>query len=247
MENSVYIGLSKQVVLREQMSIIANNVANVNTPGFRAQNMVFTEFIENPRYMKEDISMVLDYGQYQMTDPGSLKETGNPLDIALVGNGFMGIQTPSGVQYTRAGNLTMDANGALKNARGMAVANVDGGDIIIPPNTKEIHIDRKGIVSTKDIFAAELAPIGQLLIAEFENYQELDPVGNGLYKTDAAPLPAEKTSVLQGKIEGSNVQAVVEMTRMIDVLREYQAVQNMMQSEHERLRSSAQRLAKTQA
>ena len=241
MENSVYIGLSKQVVLWENMNIIANNVANVNTPGYRAQNMLFSEYIEDPRYMKEDISMVLDYGQYQMTDPGSLKDTGSPLDIALVGNGFLGIQTPAGIQYTRAGNLSMDEQGVLRNARGMAVAGAGGGDIIIPSDAKEISIDRKGIVST------DKGQIGQMMIAEFENYQELNPAGNGLYTTEAAPIKASKTAVLQGKLEGSNVQAVVEMTRMIDVSREYQAIQNMMQSEHERLRSSAQRLAKTQA
>lgn len=241
MENSVYIGLSKQVVLRENMNIIANNVANVNTPGYRAQNMVFTEYIEDPRYMKEDMSMVLDYGQYQMTDPGSLKQTGNPLDVALVGNGFLGIQTPSGIQYTRAGNLTMDADGILRNARGMAVASTNGGDIVIPADAKEIRIDKKGVISTEN------GAIDQLMIAEFKNYQELNPAGNGLYTTTEAAIPAEKTTVMQGKLEGSNVQSVVEMTRMIDVLREYQAVQNMMQSEHERLRSSAQRLSKTQA
>ncbi len=241
MENSVYIGLSKQVVLRENMNIIANNVANVNTPGYRAQNMVFTEYVEDPRYMKEDISMVLDYGQYQMTDPGNIKITGNPLDIALVGGGFLGIQTPEGIQYTRAGNLGMDADGVIRNARGMAVASANGGDIIIPNDAKDISIDKKGMVST------DQGIVAQLMISEFDNYQKLNPKGNGLYTTDAAPIPAKKTTVIQGKLEGSNVQAVVEMTRMIDVLREYQAVQNMMTSEHERLRSSAQRLAKTQA
>ena len=92
MENSLYIGLSKQVVLKENMDIIAQNVANVNTPGYRAQNMVFSEYISDPRHMDEDMSLVLDYGQYQMTDPGSMKETGNPLDIALIGNGFLGIR-----------------------------------------------------------------------------------------------------------------------------------------------------------
>jgi len=73
MENSLYIGLSKQVVLRENMEIIAQNVANINTPGYRGQNMVFREYVEDPRYMEEDMSLVLDYGQYQKTDAGSLK------------------------------------------------------------------------------------------------------------------------------------------------------------------------------
>lgn len=241
MENSVYVGLSKQVVLKENMDIIAQNVANVNTPGYRAQNMVFSEYIEDPRYMKEDIAMVLDYGQYQVTDPGSIKQTDNPLDIALVGNGFLGIETPSGIQYTRAGNLTMDANGILRNALGLAVASEGGGEIKIPRDAQEIRIDKKGVIST------ELGEVGQLMISEFKNYQNVNPTGNGLYKAEEPAIPAEKTVVLQGRIEGSNVQAVIEMTRMIDVLREYQAVQNMMQSEHERLRSSAQRLAKTQA
>lgn len=241
MENSVYIGLSKQVVLQENMNIIANNVANLSTPGYRGQNMLFTEYIEDPRYMKEDISLVLDYGQYQMTDPGSIKETGNPLDIALVGNGFLGIQTPQGVQYTRAGNLSLDANGTLVNARGMIVSDEGGGEITIPRDAKEVSIDRKGNVSTED------GIVGKLLLAEFQNAQDLNPAGNGLYVTTAAPQPADNTSVLQGKLEGSNVQAVVEMTRMIEVSREYQAVQNMMEQEHERLRTAARRLARTQA
>lgn len=241
MENSLYIGLSKQVALRSDMNIIANNVANVNTPGFRGQNMVFSEYVADPRYMEEDISMVMDYGQYQMTDPGSLKETGAPLDIALVGNGFLGIQTPEGIQYTRAGNLTMDAEGVVRNARGLPVASAGGGDIVIPSDAKEIRIDQKGVITS------EQGQIGQLLISEFNNYQRLNPQGNGLYATDEPPLENEGTAVKQGYIEGSNVQAVVEMTRMIDVLREYQMVQNIMTSEHERLRSSAQRLGRTQA
>ena len=241
MENSLYIGLSKQVVLRENMDIIAQNVANVNTPGYRGQNMVFSEYISDPRYMDEDMSLVLDYGQYQMSDAGSLSETGNPLDIALVGNGFLGIQTPEGVQYTRAGNLVMDAEGILRNARGYAVADDGGGDITIPANAKEIFIDRQGRIST------EQGQIATLMIREFNNYQALDPQGNGLYATPEAGNEPEKTQVRQGYLEGSHVQAVVAMTRMIDVLREYQAVQNIMQSEHERLRSATQRLARTQA
>ena len=242
MENSLYIGLSKQVVLRENMDIIAQNVANVNTPGYRGQNMVFSEYIEDPRHMPEDMSLVLDYGQYQMTDPGSMKETGNTFDIALVGNGFLGIQTPGGeIQYSRAGNLTIDQEGTLMNARGMSVMDDGGGEITIPTNAKEVTIDKKGVISS------DQGQIAKLMVVEFGNTQELNPAGNGLYTTTAQPIPSEKTAVNQGYLEGSNVQAVVEMTRMIDVLREYQAVQNMMQSEHERMKGANQRLARTQA
>ncbi len=238
MENSLYVGLSGQVVLEGNMNIIANNVANLNTPGFRGQNMIFQEYVEKPRGMKEDVSLVNDYGQYQVTDPGPVKITGNPLDVALVGPGFLGIVTPEGVQYTRAGNLAQLADGTLVNARGMPVAGQGGGTITIPQDAKNVYIDHNGAVSTDD------GQIGQLMVAEFANYQTLNPAGNGLYVTTEPPLPATGTTVIQGKLEGSNVQAVVEMTRMIDVIREYQAVQRFMQSEHDRMRTAIQRLSR---
>ena len=239
MENSLYIGLSKQVVLQTNMNIIANNVANMTTPGYRGQNMVFQEYVESPRGMKEDMSLVLDYGQYQMTDEGPVKVTGNPLDVALVGPGFFGIQTPDGVQYTRGGNFTLNNEGVIVNARGLPVAGQGGGPINVPADAENIYIAQDGSVSTDD------GQVGQLMVMEFENPQVLDPAGNGLYKTDDAGTPAAQTTVIQGKLEGSNVEPVVEMTRMIDVLRKYQSVQNMMQSEHERLRTAIQRLART--
>lgn len=238
MENSLYVGLSSQVVLQENMNIIANNVANLNTPGFRGQNMIFQEFVEKPRGMREDVSLVNDYGQYQVTDPGPVKVTGNPLDVALVGPGFLGIVTPDGVQYTRAGNFAMTADGTLVNARGMPVAGAGGGPITIPPDAKNVYIDNNGAVST------DAGQVGQLMVAEFANYQTLNPAGNGLYTTDQPPVPPTGTTVIQGKLEGSNVQAVVEMTRMIDVLREYQSVQRMIQTEHDRMRTAIQRLSR---
>lgn len=221
------------------MNIIANNVANMSTPGFRAQNLIFQEVIENPQYMKEDLSMVLDYGQYQNTDPGPIKMTGNSLDVALVGPGFMGIVTPEGVQYTRAGNFGLAADGTLVNARGMPVASEGGGQITIPADADNIYIGQDGTISTDD------GAVGKLMVVEFRSEQVLDPAGNGLYVNEEGGKPAEQTTVLQGKLEGSNVQPVVEMTRMIDVLREYQTVQNIMQSEHERQRTAIQRLSKS--
>lgn len=239
MENSLYVGLSSQIALEERMALIANNVANMTTPGYRAQNAVFKEFISDKPRMDADVSLVYDYGQYELTDPGPVKVTGNALDVALVGPGFMGVQTPEGVQYTRAGNFSLNANGELMNARGMLIADQGGGTINVPADAKYITIDEKGAVST------DAGQVGTLMMVEFADPQKLEPTGNGNYKTSESPLPAEKTRMMQGKLEGSNVLSVVEMTRMIDVSREYQSVQRMVQSEHERLRTAIQRLMRT--
>jgi len=238
MENSLYVGLSGQVAIQEKMALIANNVANLNTPGFRGQNAVFKEFISDQKRMKEDVSLVYDYGQYQVTDPGPIKITGGPLDVALIGPGFLGVQTPEGVQYTRAGNFSLNALGEVVTSTGMKVAGQGGGTIFIPAEARFISIDEKGVVSTDE------GPVGALMVAEFKDYQKLEPTGNGNYKTAEAATPATTTKVIQGKLEGSNVSGVLEMTRMIDVLREYQAVQNMMQTEHQRQQTMIQRLGR---
>lgn len=240
MENSIYTGLSLQKALQAKMDIVANNIANISTPGYRGQNMVFTEYIaktDNGDRLKDDLSMVLDYGQYQTTQPGPMRATGNPLDVALQGPGWMSVQTPQGLMYTRAGNFQINVNGELVTGNGMPVGGEGGGTITIPAGTREVKIAKDGSVST------EQGQVGRIGVFEFENEQDLEANGNGLYSTKAQANPAANTEVVQGMLEGSNVQPVVEMTRMIDVLRSYQNTQKMLQSEHERQRTMIQRLA----
>lgn len=236
MENSIYVGLSGQVALEAKMALVANNVANVSTPGYRGQNAVFKEFISDQRRMKENVSLVYDIGQYDNTDPGPIKMTGNPLDVALVGPGFMGVQTAEGVQYTRAGNFTLTPEGQLVTARGFAVADAGGGDINIPVDAEYVTIGKNGEVVT------DQGVVANLMVSEFDEPQKLEPRGNGLYHYEGAAVPATQTTVLQGKLEGSNVSAVIEMTRMVEILREYQAIQNAMSNEHEKQRSAIQRI-----
>jgi len=238
MENSLYIGLSGQVTLQAQMDLVAQNIANINTPGYRGQNGVFQEYLSKPRGMDTSMSMSYDYGQFQVSDAGPVKVTGNPLDVALVGPGFMGIQTPEGIQYTRAGNFMLDAQGRVINARGMAVASAGGGDLVVPTDAQNIYIDHRGVISTDD------GEVGQIMVMEFPNEQILEPAGNGLYIAEEGGAIAANTKVMQGKLEGSNVQGVLEMTRMIDVSREYQMMQRLMQNEHERIRGAIQRLGR---
>lgn len=243
MENSIYVGLSRQVALQAQMDIVANNIANMSTPGYRAQNMVFHEYVNKAPKNKIDnppdpLSQVLDYGHFQTTQEGEMRQTGNPLDVALAGPGWFGVQTSDGTQYTRAGNFQVDVNGDLVTGMGQKVAGAGGGTITIPKGAQEIKIAEDGAVST------ERGQVGQLMIVEFANDQDLEATGSGLYQTTAAANPPQNTRAKQGMLEGSNVQAVLEMTRMIDVSRAYQATQKMLDSEHDRQRTMIKQLTK---
>lgn len=241
METPIYIGLSRQIALRANMDVVANNIANMSTPGYRAQNMVFTEYLAKPQGQDESLSMVLDYGQFQVTKEGPMKHTGNPLDIALNGPGFFGIETAEGVMYSRAGNFQINMDGTLVTGSGQPVLDDAGAPIVIPAGATDIKIGKDGAIATNE------GELGQLMIAEFENIQDLEAAGNGLYRTEAAAIiPAENTIAVQGMIESSNVQPVTEMTRMIEILRSYQSTQKLLESEHERIRGMVQRMSRSQ-
>lgn len=244
MENSIYLGLSKQMVLRTNLDIIANNIANMNTPGYRGQNLLFHEFVSEHRRTgdvgaDDPLSFVYDEGQYEITSPGPVSFTGNPLDVSVIGPGFMGVVGPGNqTAYTRAGDFQMAEDGTLVTSAGFPVANQGGSAIIIPAGSGQVKIDHKGVISNDD------GAIGQLMLVEFENTQELEALGNNMYATDAAPQPATKSTLKQGQLEGSNVIPVIEITRMIDTLRSFQSMQNVLQTENERLRTAIQRLTR---
>ncbi len=164
MENSIYIALSKQAVIRNNMGIVANNIANMNTTGYRGQNLLFKEYISQPRGMEYDISQVYDYGQYQNAAPGPMQRTGNKLDVALEGGGFFGIITNDGIKYSRAGSFSINSNGELVNSNNDKVASSGGGPINIPQGTIDISIAENGNIS------ADGSLIGQIMIHEFDNY-----------------------------------------------------------------------------
>lgn len=236
MENGIYLGLSRQAVLQTNMNIIANNVANVNTAGYRGQNLLFQEYISDPRGADDALSFVYDRGEYQNTQAGPVSFTGNQLDIALDGPGFINIDGPGGeTLYTRDGGFQLDANGTLVTHAGYVVS----GGITIPPDSTEVKIDENGVVSNED------GQLGQIVISEFENLQELEARGDNLYSPgNANAVEAADTRVKQGMLEGSNVQSVIEMTRMIETLRDFQSIQRTMQGENERLRTAIQRLTR---
>lgn len=239
MENSIYTGISHAVALQKDMDTIANNIANMNTPGYRAQYMMFQEYIEAPKGISDPLSMVLDYGQYMTNKPGTMQLTHNPLDLAMQGPGFFSVQRGSESFYTRAGNFTRGANGELVTAEGNPVLSDGGAPIIIPADTTEIRVAEDGTISN------QAGQIGKLKVTEFDNINLLEPAGDNLYKTsDSGKAPTE-SRVVQGILEGSNVNPITEMTRMIDVHRAYQSAQRMLQAEHDRQRTMIQHLTQS--
>lgn len=224
------------MALGRELQIVANNIANMNTPGFRAQNSIFEEHVSKA----SDLSFVNDSGQYDVTTPGSISATSNPLDVALTGPGFIGVTAPEGnTVYTRAGDFTTDADGNILTHAGYSVAGEGGAPIVIPNGSTEIKIDETGTISNQD------GPIGKLMIVEFEDLQQLNPFGNNTYFTESAPLPAQETVVKQGFIEGSNVEPVIEMTKMIELSRSFQSMQNTLEGEHDRIRNAIRKLTAT--
>lgn len=239
MENSIYIGLSRQMTLRNNMDIIANNVANMSTPGYRAQNILFREYISDPKGADDPLSFVLDQGMYENTTAGPVKKTENAFDVYLNGPGFLGVVGPGGKTFfTRAGNLAMQADGTLITSSGHPVASSGGAPINIPQGSTEISIDEKGFISNQD------GQVGQLMITEFNNPQDLKAYGSNMYQMDGGGTPATKTRVRQYQLESSNVIPVVEMSRMVETLRSFQSVQQVLQSENERLRGAIRSLTK---
>lgn len=228
MENATYIALSKQAVLKRQMSVIAHNIANMNTSGYKAERMVFREYIDSPT-PNHSISFVQDIGLARDLTEGPTVTTGNPLDVAISGPGYFTVDTPNGDRFTRHGRFQLNPAGQIITSDGSPILSNNGAPIIVPPGSGQLTIASDGAITGKD------GLIGRVGLVEFENEQNLKRAENGLYDPgNEQPQPATRSEVVQGNLENSNVQAILEMTRMIDVHRAYTSVQNFMRTEHQR-------------
>ncbi|MFO1189285.1 MAG: flagellar basal-body rod protein FlgF [Alphaproteobacteria bacterium] len=230
MENASYIALSHQVALHDEMAVIANNIANVGTPGFRREGLVFAEFLAKPgkpAARTETLSYVNEQGLARNVTSGPIEETGSALDVAIAGDAFFVVDTRNGQRFTRSGHFRLDPTGQIITQSGDVVQGANG-PLIIPPDASEISIADDGMVST------DRGTVGQMQLVRFDNDRQLEKTGNGLYRTNAAPQPVTNVSLIQGSIERANVQPVLEITRMIEIMRLYQSNQNLIQMEHER-------------
>ena len=227
MSNATMIGLSQQMALRKTMDVIANNLANASTNGFKSESVLFQEYladIEDEDGNSSTMSYVVDNGVSRDLKEGNLLITNNTFDVAIKGDGYFTIQTDDGDRYTRNGNFTLNAQGQLSTAQGNAVLDDGGAPITLGQDEGTIAILEDGTVTS------ELGTRGKIGVVEFDDESALVKVGNSLYQTDQAATPVDDPYVAQGSIEQSNVTPIVEMTKMIDVLRAYQAAGKLIET-----------------
>jgi flagellar basal-body rod protein FlgF len=244
MDNSLLVSLSQQLAAYRSMDVIANNIANVSTPGFKRESAKFEEFItkvapSESETGQQSLSFVKDAGISRDLSQGNIENTGAPLDLAINGKGFFAVQTPSGMRYTRDGHFTLDANGQVVTGDGYALQG-DGGAITITPDDQNIQFGRDGTISSTVNGISN--QIGKLQISDFANDAALNRQGGSLYSTSQSPTVATDSTIKQGALESSNVQPVLEISHMIEVMRAYQATASLNQSQEDLTRQAIDKL-----
>lgn len=242
MDNPGYIILSRLSLQARATEILAHNVANADTPGFRAQRPVFAEYVARQDAGAappggRPVAYVQDRATWREMEPGSIQSTGNPLDVAISGEGFFAVETPRGERYTRAGRFSLSGDGRIVDMEGHAVMGAGGTTIAVSPNDTRITIQGDGTVRSEN------GTLGQLRVVRFDNPQTLRAEGDRLF--DPAGEPAqevERVTVVQGALEGSNVRPIMEMTRLTAEMREFQFAAQFAEKEGERLSTAVERI-----
>lgn len=244
MENAAYIGLSRQMTLRRELDIAANNIANADTTGFKVEQLLLGAEVGNRarnHAIRPGASFVLDNGVGRDFSQGSLEQTGRALDFAIEGEGvFFRIEDAGGEAYTRDGAFTISPEGVLVTKAGRPVLG-DGGPITIDPAQGAITVGDDGTISQAGTI------IGTISLARFEDLGVLSKDGDGLYRnaSNAAPIDAAGAQVRQGMLEGSNVNPLIEITNLIEISRAYERATKMVENVQELSRRSVERLGRS--
>lgn len=232
MENSILVGTSHQGALRRSLEAIATNIANMNTPGFKRESMMFVDHLvktDGPRRPEDDVFFVRDVATYRDFSLGEREATGNPLDFALGEDGFFTVQDGTGTAYTRNGRFSLDQSGQIVNGEGKPLLDRNGQPLVVPNGEGPISVAADGTVSSPN------SVIGQIGVVRFDNPHQLTPIGASLFVSDAQAQPVDRPVVVQGMLERSNVQGVVELDKMIRVSRAYDSIRKVVEREDERM------------
>ncbi len=231
MDNAGYIGLTRSSGLMRELNTVANNIANLNTNGFRREGSVFAEHVKALNGGDPSLSMANLTHRFVDLTAGDVAQTGNPLDFAVVGEGFFLVETDNGERLTRDGAFSKNSIGELVTASGDRVLDESGGAIVIPPQVKNIGATADGTITADGQAIARLGVVTAdpaFLVRE----------GKNLFNAESGYEPVANAQVQQNALEGSNVNAVGELARLIEVQRMYESSKQFMDNENERIRQT---------
>ncbi len=241
MDNALVIGLSRQLVLRRALDITANNIANMNTAGFKLDSAVMAEQRSREAYHAHgprDVGFVHSPHVLRDFSSGAISKTGRDLDFALDGGGFFTVFDGDTALYTRDGRFTRDTEGRLVTQTGLAVLD-DQDEEIVLPDGGAVDVGLNGAISVDG------QPVAQLGLVRFADNSQLVKNGEGLFENQGpAPLREEAVVVRQGALESSNVNGVQEITRLIEIQRSYESVSRMISNVEELRRRAIERLGR---
>lgn len=238
MESTSYITLSRQSGLQREMQVVANNIANAATTGFRAEGVIFSEYVKS---VDGGASLSMGQGNIGKTsfEQGGLSQTNGTYDFAIEGDGYFLVQTPMGDRLTRAGAFSPDAEGQLVTPDGFPVLDAGRAPLFVPAGAGTLAVSSDGTLSVNG------APLGQMALV-----RPLEPLNmvredGVMFRADEGDEPATDARVLQGFVEASNVNPLLELSRMIEVQRAYEMGQSFLKTEDERVRAAVKTLSET--
>lgn len=237
MDNITTVALSRIVAQDRALDVTAGNLANAATPGFRAERMLFTAWLaQEPR--GGPIAYAHDQATFRDPAPGTRRITGNPLDIAIGdAEGWFTVQTPRGPRLTRAGQFRLDAGGAVVDALGDPLLDVNGRPLQTAPTDTRLTVAADGTL------ASEAGPIGRIGVVRPDNADRMTAEGGTLFAAAAPTSPLAAPQLLQGAVEDSNVQPIRELTHMMQMMREFQFATQMVEAENTRQTDAIDKIA----
>jgi flagellar basal-body rod protein FlgF len=232
MDNAIYASLTRQAGLMAEMRVVANNIANANTTGFRREGVIFAEHLSALDRNGDTLSMAHARGRTLDLDQGVLTQTNGNFDLAIEGEGFFLVETPDGTRLTRAGAFLPSAEGEVMTAEGFRLLDEGMAPIIVPAGASGVAIGADGTLSANGVV------FGKIGVFNAPDDSQLTHQGGTAFTTDSPPEPVDDARIRQGFLEESNVDSVFEITRMIEVQRAYELGQSFLDREDQRIRSA---------
>jgi flagellar basal-body rod protein FlgF len=242
MDNTINIALSRLSVQQRAMEMIAGNLANTSTPGFRAERMVFADWLTSQSSGAvpagdRKLAFTQVRATYRDQSEGSITPTNNPLDLALTGNGFFTVQTANGTRLTRAGRFSLQGDGSITDESGNPLLDTNGAPMRISPADTQLTVKGDGSLNSEN------GPLGQIAVVTPNDPNRLTAEGGRLFRADVPTTPVTAPKVIQGALEESNVQPITEVTRMISTERDFQFVAQFVEAEGQRKQSAIDKMA----